>query len=92
MSARSTKRADGRYSVTARLERPDGTIRRTYFYGPHPGRSEGQSSCGTRPRQPRRARPGRDPNAVRVAHDLPARPRPRRVDQGLVRRTYGPSR
>jgi len=33
MSARRTKRADGRYSVTARLERPDGTIRRTYFYG-----------------------------------------------------------
>lgn len=33
MSARRTKRTDGRYSVTARLERPDGRIRRTYFYG-----------------------------------------------------------
>lgn len=33
MSARRTKRTDGRYSATARLERTDGTIRRTYFYG-----------------------------------------------------------
>jgi integrase len=33
MSARRTKRTDGRYSVTARIESPDGTIRRTYFYG-----------------------------------------------------------
>jgi len=33
MSARRTKRTDGRYSVTVRLKRPDGTIRRTYFYG-----------------------------------------------------------
>src|SRR5829696_2611477 len=33
MSARRTKRTDGRYSVTATLERLDGTIRRTYFYG-----------------------------------------------------------
>ena len=29
----SYQRADGRFSLTARLERPDGTIRRTYFYG-----------------------------------------------------------
>jgi integrase len=33
MPARRTKRADGRFSVTARLESPDGTKRRTYFYG-----------------------------------------------------------
>ena len=33
MTARRTKRADGRYSVTARLESPDGTKRRMYFYG-----------------------------------------------------------
>jgi integrase len=33
MPARRTKRADGRYSVTARLESPDGTTRRVYFYG-----------------------------------------------------------
>src|ERR687897_73954 len=33
MSARRTKRTDGRYGVTVRLERRDGTVRRTYFYG-----------------------------------------------------------
>lgn len=33
MPARRTKRADGRFSVTARLESPDGTTRRVYFYG-----------------------------------------------------------
>lgn len=33
MSARRTKRADGRFSVTVRLESPDGTRRRVYFYG-----------------------------------------------------------
>jgi integrase len=33
MPARRTKRADGRYSVTVRLESLDGTARRMYFYG-----------------------------------------------------------
>jgi hypothetical protein len=33
MSARRTKRTDGRYNVTLTVERPDGTTRRVYFYG-----------------------------------------------------------
>lgn len=33
MAQRRTKRADGRYSVTARLESTDGIKRRVYFYG-----------------------------------------------------------
>ena len=31
--ARRTKRTHGRYNVTARIEQPDGTRRRIYFYG-----------------------------------------------------------
>ena len=40
MTPRSTRRADGRYGITARLDNPDGTSRRVYFYGrtqPRPG-------------------------------------------------------
>ena len=33
MTPRSTRRADGRYGITARLDSPDGTSRRVYFYG-----------------------------------------------------------
>ena len=33
MPARRSKRADGRYTVTVRLESPDGTVRRMFFYG-----------------------------------------------------------
>ena len=31
--ARRSKRTDGRYVVIVRIEQPDGTRRRTYFYG-----------------------------------------------------------
>ena len=31
--ARRSKRDDGRYGVTVRLEQPDGNRRRAYFYG-----------------------------------------------------------
>ena len=33
MTPRSTRRADGRYGITARLDNPDGSSRRVYFYG-----------------------------------------------------------
>ena len=58
MSARRTKRADGRYSVTARLERPDGTIRRTYFYGRTQAEAKAEGGCGSRAHQPAASRFG----------------------------------
>ncbi len=33
MAPRILRRADGRYGISARLDNPDGTSRRVYFYG-----------------------------------------------------------
>lgn len=62
MTARRTKRADGRYSLTVRLENSDGTKRRMYFYGRTQAEAKAKaaaassaSACGS-PQAPRECR------------------------------------
>ena len=95
MAGRRTKCSDGRLCLNITVENPDGTKRRVYFDGRT--QAEARAKAAAARERVGRGEPVRD--ATRTVSDWLAewrttflRERPRRVDQGPVRRPHRASR